>query len=118
MRFWSKGLGKRCLSMECGTESVQLDGPKVLLSGRVKPPLDWAYTMTIDEADWLEFFELTLHPVILGHLSRRGRRVLALRAGWNLALLLLAYVGTLCALACRKLWPGRTEAASEAHDGR
>jgi hypothetical protein len=90
MRFWSKGLGKRCLAMDCGKEAVAIDGSAMRLSGRVKPPLGWAYTITMDESDWLDFVELTLHPTMVRYLLRRRRLGLALRAAWHLSLFYLA----------------------------
>ncbi len=102
MRFWSKGLGKRSLGMDCGKEAVQVEGATMLLAGKVRPPLGWAYTITMDEMDWLDFIELTFHPTIVRYLSRRGRLGLALRAGWNLVLLVLACAARLPAAWIRR----------------
>lgn len=95
MRFWSKGLGKRCLEMDCGKETIALDGSAMRLSGRVKPPLGWNYTITMDERDWLDFVELTLHPTLVRYLLRRGRLRLTFRMAWQLALLYLAVAAQL-----------------------
>ncbi len=103
MRFWSKGLGKRCLVMDCGTESVRVDGALVVLSGRVKPPLDWAYTTTLDETDWIEFASLALHPEIVRYLACRRRVGLALRAGWHLLMLLVACTAAMVGLRFRRM---------------
>jgi hypothetical protein len=102
MRFWSKGLGKRCLAMDCGMETVAIDGPTMVLSGKVRPPLGWAYTITMDETDWLDFIELTLHPTIVRHLLRRRRFGLALRAGWHLSLFYIAFAARLPAVWIRR----------------
>lgn len=85
MRFWSKGLGKRSLSMDCGKEAVSIQEQAVVLSGRVRPPLGWSYTITMDGDDWLDFIELSLHPTIIRYLLRKRRFGLALKAGWHLA---------------------------------
>ncbi len=87
MRFWSKGLGKRSLSMDCGKEAVTIQDQTVVLSGKVRPPLGWSYTITMDGDDWLDFIELSLHPTIIRYLMRKRRLGLALKAGWHLALL-------------------------------
>jgi hypothetical protein len=87
MKFFSKGLGKRSLSMDCGKETARIEGANIILAGTVRPPLGWAYTITMDETDWLDFIELTLHPTVVRHLMRRNRLVLAMRAGWHLVLL-------------------------------
>lgn len=101
MRFWSKGLGKRCLVMDCGTETVAVAGPAMVLAGKVQPPLGWAYTITMDESDWLDFVELTLHPTMVRYLMRRRRLGLALRAGWHLSLFYLAFAARLAAIRLR-----------------
>lgn len=98
MRFWSKGLGKRNLSMDCGRETVRIDGSTMTLSGRVRPPLGWAYTITMDEDDWLDFVALSLHPAIVRYLMRRSRIGLALKAAWHLTLFYTAVA--LCLPLC------------------
>jgi len=108
MRFWSKGLGKRCLSMDCGKESARIEGSTVVLTGTVRPPLGWAYTITMDRADWLDFIELALNPTTVRYLMRRQRLVLALRAGWHLALLFAA-----CAVRVPAVWIRRAIGASD-----
>jgi hypothetical protein len=114
MRFWSKGLGKRCLSMDCGTESVSVDGnAMMILSGTVRPPLGWAYTITMDHDDWLDFIELTCHPAMVRYLLRRRRLGLAMRAGGHLALFYLAYARRLLAVKVGRLihaHPGQSPA--------
>ncbi len=84
MRFWSKGLGKRSLSMDCGKEVVAIQDRAAVLSGRVRPPLGWTYTITMDGDDWLDFIELTFHPTIIRYLLRKHRRGLALRTAWHM----------------------------------
>ena len=102
MRFWSKGLGKRCLAMDCGKESVRIDGAKLVLAGTVKPPLGWSYTITMDEDDWLDFIELAFHPTVVRYLFRPRRLGLAIRAGWGLARMLVS-----CTLRLPAGWLGR-----------
>ncbi len=91
MNFTSKGLGKRSLGMDCGTESLKIEDDKMLLSGNVRPPLKWAYTITMDERDWVEFFETAMHPSVVGYLSRPAKLGLALHALWYLFTFMTLY---------------------------
>jgi hypothetical protein len=77
--------------MDCGTESVKVDGDKLLLSGAVRPPLKWAYTITMDEQDWVEFFETAMHPSVVAYLSRPAKLRLALQALWYLFTFMVVY---------------------------
>ncbi len=113
MRFWSKGLGKRCLAMDCGKEAVAIEGSAMVLSGKVRPPLGWAYTITMDETDWLDFIELTLHPAMIRYLLHRRRFGLALRAAWHLSLFYIAFAARIPAIWLRRSAgapPGRSPA--------
>jgi len=91
MEFWSKGLGKRSLGIACGTEEVSVEDGLVHLRGTVQPPLSWAYTITMDEADWAGFFEIALGPTVVRYLLHPRRWHLALRAGWHFVAFLVAY---------------------------
>lgn len=91
MNFTSKGLGKRSLGMDCGKESTSVDGDHLLLSGMVRPPLKWAYTISMDQRDWVEFFETAMHPSVVGYLSRPAKMRLALTALWYLFTFMVMY---------------------------
>ena len=63
---------------------------KIANGYEVRPPLKWAYTITMDDRDWLEFFETAMHPSVVGYLSRPVKMRLALRAlGYLFAFMLL-----------------------------
>ena len=113
MRFTSKGLGKRSLGMDCGTESTSVDGNTLLLSGHVRPPLKWAYTITMDERDWVEFFETAMHPSVVGYLSRPAKVRLALQALWYLFTFMLLYTLMLPVVWLSKLRQGPSAAMSQ-----
>lgn len=102
MKFWSKGLGRRCLEIDCGSETPAVEGDQLALSGVVRPPLAWAYTITMDAEDWVAFMGLTLRPAVVAHLARRARWGLALRAAWHMNLFLIGL-----ALALSGAWLGR-----------
>lgn len=95
MEFWSKGLGRRSLNIACGTEAITQQDEQVLLTGTVGPPLSWEYTIVMDADDWLGFFEVAFHPVVLRHLTRPRRLGVALRAGLHLIAFLALYVACL-----------------------
>ena len=77
MNFTSKGLGKRSLGMDCGKESTSVDGDHLLLS--------------MDQRDWVEFFETAMHPSVVGYLSRPAKMRLALTALWYLFTFMVMY---------------------------
>jgi len=85
VEFWSKGLGKRSMTVEIGTETVAVEDDLVLLRGTVKPPLSWKYQIEMDADDWVEFFGVATHPVIVRHLLARNRLGVAARALGQLA---------------------------------
>jgi hypothetical protein len=95
MQFWSKGLGKRSLGIDCGSESVSVENGLVQLRGTVKPPLTWTYTITMDAADWAGCFDVALGPPVVRYLLHPKRWPLALRAAWHFAAFLWAYGMTL-----------------------
>ena len=107
MRFWSKGLGKRCLAMDCGTESMSVEGPAMVLAGKVRPPLGWAYTITMNADDWTDFVELTFHPTLVRYLTRRKRIGLAARLAGHLARFYFAYAMRLGMVWARRLGGAR-----------
>ncbi len=90
MKFWSKGLGKRCLVVDCGSEAASIEDGILVMAGTTPPPLSWAYTMNMDARDWEEFVQFALRPPVIRHMLARPRLRLALRAGWHLGLFVLA----------------------------
>ncbi len=90
MKFWSKGLGKRCLVVACGTEEPSVEDAKLVMTGTTPPPLSWGYAMHMDGQDWEEFVQFALRPAVIGFMLARPRRKLALRAGWHMAVFVLS----------------------------
>ena len=90
MKFWSKGLGRRCLVVRCGTEEPSVDDGQLVMTGTTPRPLSWSYTMRMDGQDWVEFVRFALRPSVIRHMLARPRFRLALRAGWHMALFVLA----------------------------
>ncbi len=102
MKFWSKGLGKRCLYVDCGSEEPSVEGDQLVLEGTTPPPLNWAYTMQMDGVDWIEFVSFALRPKVVRHMLARRRWGLALQAGWHMAWFVAAVVFTLPGAWVRK----------------
>ncbi|UCD83994.1 MAG: hypothetical protein JSU92_12005, partial [Deltaproteobacteria bacterium] len=59
MDLWSKGLGKRVLSMNLQEyeESVKGDDG-VIVKGVLGPPVFWEYKLTMKEDDFVYFYKL------------------------------------------------------------
>ncbi len=91
MEFWSTGLGKRSMAIDIGSEEVKVADDVVLLSGMVKPPLSWRYTITMDTDDWTEFLETAFHPVIIGYLLKPAKWRIMLKAGMLLSVFFIKY---------------------------
>ncbi len=96
MEFWSTGLGKRSMGIEVGKEAISLNEDMIFMSGIVKPPLSWHYTIIMDKDDWLEFFEIAFYPIIISYLMKAGKRRIMLKAGKNLFLFFVKYTFCLC----------------------
>ena len=71
--------------------SPQLEKYGGPLRGTVKPPLSWAYAVTMDQADGVGFFDVALGPAVVRYLLHPRRWPLALRAGWHFGAFLCAY---------------------------
>lgn len=100
MQFWSKGLGKRSMGIDCGTERVEVQEEKMILHGKTRPPLNWQYAMEMGIKDWEEFFQVAFHPEVVKYLLYPGRWTVARKAGTHLILFLVRYISCL-------LWPLR-----------
>jgi hypothetical protein len=79
MEFWSKGLGRRSLVLELGSEKVEADAQRVALSGNVAAPVTWNYIMYLEPRDWTRFFELALRGEMATYLLCRRRATALLR---------------------------------------
>jgi hypothetical protein len=89
MEFWSKGLGRRSLVLDLGTETVETDAQRVGLAGKVSAPVTWNYILYVESSDWRELFELALRREMATYLLCR-RRVRALA---GLTAFLFRFVG-------------------------
>ena len=89
MEFWSKGLGRRSLVLDLGSETVEADAQRVALAGKVSAPVTWSYILYVEPSDWRELFELALRREMASYLLCRPR----VRALARLAALLFRFVG-------------------------
>lgn len=59
MDLWSKGLGKRVLSMDWAQyEGIDIEGDSLVVKGVLGAPVFWNYTVTLTEQDYIDFFRL------------------------------------------------------------
>jgi hypothetical protein len=75
MELWSKGLGKRVLSLRLRERErvTEKDGVFVI-EGVMHAPVFWDYTVSLGEADVVDFLELLKKPESVKFLVRsRGR---------------------------------------------
>jgi len=77
MDLWSKGLGRRVLSMTLGERDLLADsGGYLVIEGVMHAPTYWDFQVTLEEDDVVEFLELLKHPDALRFLvtdPARGR---------------------------------------------
>ena len=92
MEFWSTGLGRRSMSVDIGKEKISVSEGKVFLTGTVKPPLSWQYTIAMDGNDWVEFLETDFHPAIILYLIKPRKWKILLKATTNLFLFFVKYI--------------------------
>jgi hypothetical protein len=90
MELWSKGLGKRVLSL-CLRERrqvVEKDGVLVI-EGVMHAPVFWDYTVSLGEVDVVDFLELLKKPESVKFLVRNPRRGAILWTALSSALIFL-----------------------------
>ena len=81
MDLWSRGLGKRVLSLSLAeNESLDASDGALVIKGVMRAPTFWDYEVTLDEDDLVEFLELLQRRESLRLLSTGGRRRAFLRA--------------------------------------
>lgn len=81
MELWSKGLGKRVLSLSLAEhESVTARDGLLSVDGVMKAPTYWDYAVTLDEEDLVEFLGLLQQREALRFLSADGRSRAFMRA--------------------------------------
>ncbi len=75
MDLWSKGLGRRVLSMTLGErERLAAVGDCIVIEGTMHAPTYWEYQVSLDEDDILEFLELLQQPDSLRFLATNAER--------------------------------------------
>jgi hypothetical protein len=62
MEFWSKGLGKKTISMELSKGESLVSEDALCVKGIMDAPVSWEYVMLLDEADIKDFFALLQEP--------------------------------------------------------
>ncbi len=82
------------MDVDIGKEKVEILDGKIILSGTVKPPLSWHYSITMDGNDWIEFFEIAFHPTIISYLIEHRKWKVLISSGINLLLFLIKYTLT------------------------
>ena len=75
MDLWSKGLGRRVLSMTLGEREVlaEIDG-YLVMEGIMHAPTYWDYQVSLEEADIVEFLEMLQKPDSLRFLATNEGR--------------------------------------------
>ena len=75
MDLWSKGLGRRVLSMTLGErERLAAVGDCMVIEGTMHAPTYWEYQVSLDEDDIVEFLELLNQPDSLRFLAANTER--------------------------------------------
>lgn len=63
MDLWSKGLGKRVLSLALTErDSIVIDEDQLVIEGVMHAPTYWSYAVTLDRQDITEFLDLLQRP--------------------------------------------------------
>ncbi len=63
MDLWSKGLGKRVLSLALSEhESIDIVDDELVIEGVMHAPTYWDYAVTLDRQDITEFLDLLQRP--------------------------------------------------------
>lgn len=79
MDLWSKGLGRRVLSLSLTErEAVEVGDDEFVISGVMHAPTFWDYRVTFDRRDVVEFLDLMQRPDVVRLISvdeARGRIV-------------------------------------------
>ncbi len=74
MKFWSKGLGKRTISLRLSDGEAVKSGDKLYVKGLTGEPVIWEYIMPLETADFAEFVALLREPRIVEYLYRSPNR--------------------------------------------
>lgn len=90
MELWSKGLGRRVLSMALGERTNTTRTPtSVAVEGVMHAPTYWEYAVVLDGQDVVEFLAVLSHPDAVRFLAGQGRATSFLRTATGNAALFL-----------------------------
>ncbi len=106
MDLWSKGLGRRVLSLTLGEHESLAEGDgNLVIEGVMHAPTFWEYTVTLTEEDMTEFLGLLQQPDSLRFVADDKDRTKILGAALSGVAVFLAR--TLCLLALGRSAPSR-----------
>lgn len=74
MQFWSKGLGRRTISLRLRDGEAVKSGEHLYVKGRTEEPVSWDYVMPMAGDDFREFVALLRNPAIAEFMYRSPRR--------------------------------------------
>ena len=60
MRVWSKGLGKMTLDMDLGSTTPSVERDKLVLSGKIGPPVHWDFWIKIEPDDMSNMIRIAM----------------------------------------------------------
>lgn len=94
MDLWSKGLGRRVLSLSLAErESIETRDADFVVSGVMHAPTFWDYEVTLDRRDVVEFLDLLQRPDAVRFVAVDAERGRILRTA----------LGSVCVFALRTL---------------
>ena len=75
MDLWSKGLGRRVLSLSLTErDAIEVGAEELVISGVMHAPTFWDYEVTLDRRDILEFLDLLQRPEVVRFIGSDERR--------------------------------------------
>lgn len=90
MELWSKGLGKRVLSLTLREREAMLEeGDEVVIKGVMHAPVYWDYRLTFSEVEVVEILEMLKKSDSMRFILRSSKRWAILGAGLSSALIFL-----------------------------
>ncbi|MCZ7530159.1 MAG: hypothetical protein M5U31_07305 [Acidimicrobiia bacterium] len=106
MKFWSKGLGERTVSLRLSDGEAIKSGDRLYVKGQTEEPVSWDYIMPLRGADFVEFVTLLREPTVVRYLYQSPNR-------WRLYLTLLVGGVRFLGLLLRQSVTGRRVPAPE-----
>ncbi|MBI2891228.1 MAG: hypothetical protein HYY13_10650 [Nitrospirae bacterium] len=79
------------MAIDIGTEGVEDDGRELVLTGRVKAPVNWAYVIGMQKTCWDDFFSIALSPRMAGYMATPKRLGLFVKLTAFVGLFLVTY---------------------------